>query len=93
MGMSRNLLAILLSELKTVRVICRHTTPANRECGGVVEVPIEDLARVRACPLCKLELLRGGPEDHARFLVQAVHDLLAQPTATIEFVLPAKETP
>jgi hypothetical protein len=48
--MSRKLLAFLLSELQTVRVICK-----NSACRGVIELPLSHLAAKlhdATCPLC-----------------------------------------
>jgi hypothetical protein len=50
--MSETLFKFLLSEVKLVRVTCRHKMDDGSECGGVVEVPIEKLAKVIKCPVC-----------------------------------------
>jgi hypothetical protein len=61
--MSRKLLAFLLSELRTVRVICK-----NPACGAVVELPIERLgvkmhdARCRVCDTALIHLRK--PDDN-----------------------------
>jgi hypothetical protein len=47
--MSRRLLAFLLSELKTVRIICKNPT-----CQGAVEIPVEHLGSRMAEPSCRI---------------------------------------
>jgi len=45
---SRKLLAFLLSELKTIRILCRQG-----HCQGVIELPLADLAKGHGkCPIC-----------------------------------------
>ncbi len=87
--MSRRLLAFLLSELKTVRVIC-----PRKECGAVTEVTVEQLGlrfdREPACPVCKhgfpvAGLAAGSPFSR---LADAVRDLSVGGAAAVEFVLP-----
>ena len=85
--MSRRLLAFLLSELKTVRVVCH-----GPGCQTVLEMPLEALARVTwtRCPQCHLDLdpLANGTNPAAE-LARAV--LKAQAMAKLfglEFVLP-----
>jgi hypothetical protein len=43
---SRKLLAFLLSELKTFRIVCQGKTKDGKECGTVIEVPLERLAGI-----------------------------------------------
>lgn len=90
--MSRKLFAFLLSELGTVRIICRA-----KECGAVTEVSI---ARMRVangeCPVCKGDLvpaidghpLGGNPLTR---LAAAIQELQAHAGKVgVEFVLPDK---
>jgi hypothetical protein len=66
--MSKHLLSFLLSELTTVRVICKG-------CGVIVELPIHDLGtrfREAKCPLCNRELLARDDEDALRNLDNAI---------------------
>lgn len=47
--MSRRLFAFLLSELATVRVICKNPT-----CGGVVELPVSRLSAQHGNTICHI---------------------------------------
>lgn len=98
--MSRRLLAFLLSELKTVRLICPRP-----QCGGVAELSVESLAvrfgatvRQPACPLCNHDFV--GVDSSSKYqtnpllrLSEAVLELqgvgkTVAPELQIEFVLP-----
>jgi hypothetical protein len=85
--MSRNLLVFLLSELDTVRVICRH---AN--CGVTIELPVGQLGQRFAnghCPACN-QLLASGGKNAFEQLTEAVRAFKAyDKTVGVEFVLPA----
>lgn len=96
--MSRRLLAFLLSELKTVRVICPRPS-----CAAVTEVSIEQLGsrfsdRTPGCPLCRHEFVGVSAKDHEQHnpLARLSEAILAiqgdgklnKPNVQIEFVLP-----
>ncbi len=82
--MSKHLLAVLLAELSTVRVICLH-------CKGIVELPLDKLGTrfgEGLCRLCKHDLV---PEDNPGVLADLERVLLALQAAkgvAIEFVIP-----
>lgn len=87
--MSRHLLAILLSELKTVRVTCP-------KCAAVTELSVEKLGHQLTdprCPVCQA----GWPEfvgaenlNRLNQLGRVIADFQASPGAKhVEFVLPA----
>jgi hypothetical protein len=87
---SRKLLAFLVSELATVRVICQ-----SARCGAVVEVPVGNLAArypAPVCPLCQAEFspwkAQGADNPLARLgtALAAVRDLHEK--VQVEFVLP-----
>lgn len=53
MAVARNLFAFTMSEVKTARIICKHTG-----CGIITEVPVEQLTvrfgpNVAQCPHCR----------------------------------------
>jgi hypothetical protein len=79
---SRHLLAILLSELKTVRVKCK-------KCGAIAELPLDKLGDVLnegQCRFCKEGLHDVGARPLAD-LVKAIGEA-ARVRAEIEFVIP-----
>jgi hypothetical protein len=88
--MTRKLLAFLLSELKTVRLICQQ-----ERCGAVTEVSI---AKMRtkftggACPLCDAQFVPerlDGKSNALVLLAFAIQELQEQTgTIQLEFVLP-----
>ena len=86
--MSRKLLAFLLSELKTVRIICA-------KCGGTAEMTVKQLGARSglSCPACRNELIEDayGPTKHPLFAlgkaIEHLQDGAPQPFK-IEFVLP-----
>jgi hypothetical protein len=58
--MTETTLKVQLSELTTLRIICR-----NNGCGGVIEIPtakLINLSRIHSpkCPLCQHDLLASG---------------------------------
>jgi len=94
--MSRKLLAFLLSELSTVRVICKHD-----KCGVVTELPADQLP-VRFggdpvfCPHCRLSLCAGlsshaagrAPHNPMTALAYAIAEVSrADAKFDLEFVL------
>ena len=86
--MSRKLLAFLLSELNTVRILCR-------KCSAVAEMPLADLGRQpgHACRFCNapFSLPPKNPGPFAA-LAQAIGELQKMNSAVdVEFVLPDKE--
>ena len=89
--MSRKLFAFLLSELKTVRVICQR-----KECGAVTEVTLDRMqARFAqaACPVCNHDLLPpfSGADNPLTRLAKAVRELqdaAVTEKVQIEFVVP-----
>lgn len=99
--MSRELLAFLLSELNTVRLVCRGNYQ-DRPCGAVLEIGLAELEnlyqRVTKCPLCGQSFgvfphnSGGVARDGFGPLFRAVADLKAvQDRFGLEFVLPARE--
>jgi hypothetical protein len=88
---SRKLLAFLLSELNTVRIICKRA-----ECGAITEIPISSMAKMFSgnwCPACQhqfVEEFPGKPVPPRRLVelanaIAAVKDVQA---IDLEFVLP-----
>ena len=91
--MSETLLRFLLTELKTVRVICKR-----KDCGAVTELPVERLEhafREFKCPLCRAKIRNApGEEDVFDLLGRAVrklHEPQVRERIAIEFVLPDKD--
>ena len=87
--MSRRLLVFLLSELATLRVVCRRPG-----CGGVTEMPLDRVAARFAdprCPVCQGELLPGNAAG-ANPLTQLARAAVAlqahAANVDVEFVLP-----
>ena len=101
--MSEKLLSFFLSELATVRVVCRGVK-AGTPCGAVVEMP---LARLKdaflsvgvaawECPFCRtpfhLHLPNGNPRDPFTPLVNAILDLEnIKDRVEIQFIIPGKD--
>ncbi|HYH66571.1 MAG TPA: hypothetical protein VD866_17890 [Urbifossiella sp.] len=96
--MSRRLLAFLLSELKTVRLICQRP-----QCGAVTEMSVESLGarfanRTPGCPVCNHDFagVAAGDRDSQNALVRLADAILAiqgvgrsTPAGVeVEFVLP-----
>jgi hypothetical protein len=92
--MSKQLLSFLLSELKTVRILCRHP-----KCGATTEFDISRVDNVMAdfaCPVChqKAMLADGDAttENHFRSLQAAIDGIdRARARFGVEFVLPVAE--
>lgn len=89
---SRKLVTFLLSELKTVRVICKH-----RGCGVVTEMPTNQLTvrfvgNQAACPHCRGILFHESPLHTVTPAVAlaylAAESVRADAMYDIEFVLP-----
>lgn len=92
--MSEKLFKFLLSELSTVRLVCK-----DKSCGAITEMTLEKL-RTRfsqsdpCCPVCRAEF--GDPATSStsnplRDFAQAVRALQArQQFVEVEFVLPDK---
>jgi len=53
--MSERILKILLSELKTVRLLCQA-----KGCQGITELPVSKLKKGMTCPLCREEFDASG---------------------------------
>jgi hypothetical protein len=87
---SRKLLAFLLSELKTVRILCK-----KEGCRGIIEVSIEDLPGKLdgcQCPFCKTSF-RLANEDNFALLAKAIGNLARiSDKVDVEFILPDNAT-
>jgi len=86
--MSRNLFAFLLSELKTVRIICTS-------CNCASEMAIEQVGNRSGlnCPACRSELavFNGQEQPHPLATLAKAIDVLQKgikPPFKVEFVLP-----
>jgi hypothetical protein len=83
--MAEKQLRFRLSELKTIRVICRQPV-----CGAIVEIPIEALEKVFSeprCPVCESSFAESiSTLGHAIHVLSAVRDLV-----DIEFVIPTRD--
>ena len=85
---SRKLLAILLSELQTIRLICKR-----HNCGGIFEVAASSLASMRSPPICPL---CGHPfvnptsqhQSHIGELARVMVAVGQAPDVEVEFVIP-----
>jgi hypothetical protein len=96
--MSETLYKFLLSELATIRIVCKNTG-----CHKVTEMPLEDLLQPSqahfflTCPFCKAGYdpkLTNVSRFHQLAVAMArVQELSALGLADVEFVLPAKPTP
>lgn len=88
--MSEHLLKFLLSELSTVRLVCRA-----KHCGMVAEMPVEKLAAKQhgACPFCGQEFGSTALQEFGQQLLR-VRELHQRGVVDLQFVLPAdKQTP
>lgn len=95
--MSEKLLKFLLSELKTVRLVCQGTV-GGQPCGAVTEVPLERLLTITRqggdqCRICNTPFgifpKPGTAQDGFGPLAQAIIDLLAaKDRVQVEFVIP-----
>lgn len=84
--MSEKLFRFLLSELKTIRIICKG-------CHGIIELPPGKIAHQLAavqCPLCRVSFGHSENYQLAK-LAEAIHEL-SKPDApvTVEFLIPDK---
>lgn len=90
---------ILLSELRHLRVVCRTQVALEgsktRDCGAVIEIPVEELPKLKACPVCgnPLRTTRDPKEDPSKLFVEALDGLSRVGPVTISFVLPVEEPP
>jgi hypothetical protein len=93
-SMSRKLFAFLLSELKTVRIICQ--SPA---CGSVSEMTpkvMEIMCQSGACPVCKAPFEFDGnrqvnPLVRLAMAIQELQHSAAQKKVQIELAIPESE--
>jgi hypothetical protein len=95
--MSKHLLSFLLTELSTVRIICKG--PKDKPCGAVVEVPLEKLSTYfqnteRKCPYCEniiaISDQRGNSRDAFGPFRDAVENLKqCSENFEVEFIIPA----
>jgi hypothetical protein len=86
--MSEKLLKLLLSDLNTIRIVCRH-------CGAAMEVPVERLGNAGdvfcpGCPVDKKTVLRSARGDDLAALAAAIVRLKQAKDVEIEFVVPEK---
>lgn len=86
--MTKKLFSFLVSELKTVRVICK-----NRVCGAITELPVEQVERVfqdPKCPVCGMHL--SGGEGGLALLGSALRILGAsKDKVEVEFAVPVAD--
>lgn len=87
--MSEKLLKFLLSELDTVRLVCRH-----KGCDAIVELPMEALARSSfnafVCPVCQNGIQPAG-QNNLKALADAWKSLKSMNSfLDVEFVIPSK---
>src|SRR5437870_13180410 len=94
-AMSETILKILLSELQTLRIVCKS-------CGAVVEMRVGSFDRKgkqgeMRCPGCNIEIRVGRadqnhapPADALDSLADAWKKLAAMPNVDIQFVVPIK---
>ena len=87
--MSKHLLSFLLSELKTVRILCQ-----NEACRAILEMPISEVARFVSggqCPFCQRQF-RVVNENTLVTLAEAIKNLQSiKDKVQVEFVLPVEE--
>jgi hypothetical protein len=87
--MSRKLLVFLLSELKTIRVICK-----NPECRVTSELPIEKLEtkfQVSACPACRKQIYPPNVNPFLSLATAVEKFREWKDSIDIEFVFPDEE--
>jgi hypothetical protein len=87
--MSEKLLKLLLSDLTSIRIVCR-------KCGAAVEVPIDRLGNAGdvycpGCPRDEKTVLRYAKRDDLINLAAAITQLKQAKDVEIEFVVPEKE--
>lgn len=81
--MSRKLFAFLLSELKTVRIICKN-------CNVITELPIADLAdkfKAPKCPSCKNSIASEN-ENPFVLLARSLAWFAGENRVDVEFIIP-----
>jgi hypothetical protein len=84
--MSEKMIRVKLSELATIRIVCKKAT-----CGGISEVPIAEVERLIGgkCRHCE-QSLRVGNEDALASLAEAIKNLTAiKNKVEVEFEIPA----
>jgi hypothetical protein len=87
--MSRRLFAFLLSELKTLRLVCK-----NPACGNVAELTPERLAsgQYASCPFCTYSFITKKDDRDTYPLVALAHAILAvrdlKKNVEVEFIAP-----
>ena len=86
---------ILLAELKTVRLVCGHKVrdgDKTRDCGAIVEIPLDQLANVGDCPLCQNSLRPPTEASGTLFarLASAITGLQAAKGCSVSFVVPCE---
>lgn len=84
--MSEKLFRFLVSEIKSMRVICK-----NKDCGTVLEIPLKKLEDGRGeiqCPVCKNWLQKGGINCHLSDLAAALDRFSKLDYVDVEFTLP-----
>ncbi len=92
--MSRKLFVFLLSELKTIRFLCK-----SKGCGAACEVPINQVAGMFRDPVCKNCNARFYPVTATNInplivLAKAIEDLQHICVGVdVEFVLPDNDKP
>lgn len=82
--MSRKLFALLLSELKTIRIVCK--------CGAAIEMSIVQAiaSNDRKCPGCNEWVINEGRAGQLAALATTINQLQGQTPLQIEFILPDK---
>jgi hypothetical protein len=80
--MSEQMLTVFLNELGLVRVTCAHKLD-GAPCPGVIEVPLEQLFRVKTCPVCANDF---NSQEFSEF-ANAVKALLACTGLRVGFVV------
>lgn len=86
--MSERILKVLLSELATVRLRCKHDG-----CGTVFEMPLRSLAdrKYEKCPVCARPLVEFPKNEHCyglNDLAKAIAFIETQKNLGVEFVIP-----
>jgi hypothetical protein len=86
--MSEHPLTVLLSDLSTVRIVCRHKADGT-SCGVAVEVPVERLGQLEECPVChnSFDPMAG---KLCTSLGRAITQLQAHKGVQVEFVMREK---
>ena len=88
--MSETLFKFLLSEVQAVRVTCQRLQN-GRPCGASVEVPLNQLGKVRVCPACNnlfIDDVHNSTFDAFSRIVEGMVGL-KKSAAKVELVLPA----